>query len=118
MKKVFHNKYSFLLFLNVFLLVIGALKDVFSAIVVVVPLILPIANEYGIHPVHLAMIFLTNLEIGYITPPFGINLFIASARFERPIMQTYKASIPFLILSFIALMIITYIPYLSLMFVK
>lgn len=118
MKQVFHSKYSFLLFLNIFLLVIGALKDVFSAIIVVVPLILPISREFGVHPIHMAMIFLTNLEIGYIAPPFGINLFIASARFKRPIVQMYKSSLPFLILSVIALLIITYVPFLSLMFVK
>ncbi|MEI8346133.1 MAG: TRAP transporter large permease subunit [Pseudomonadota bacterium] len=118
MKNYLHDRYSFLLFLNIFLLVIGALKDVFSAIVVVVPLILPISREYGIHPVHLAMIFLTNLEIGYIAPPFGINLFISSARFKCPIAKTYTAVWPFLILSFIALMIITYLPFLSLMWVK
>ena len=117
MKSLFHDRYSLLLFFNVFLLVIGALKDVFSAIVVVVPLILPIAREYGIHPVHLAIIFLTNLEIGYIFPPFGINLFISSARFNRPIVDVYRSSVPFLILSFIALMIITYVPLLSLLFV-
>ena len=118
MKQVFHNRYSLLLFFNVFLLVIGAMKDVFSAIIVVVPLILPIAREYGIHPVHLAVIFLTNLEIGYIAPPFGINLFIASARFKRSIGDVYRASWPFLLLSFIALMIITYVPFLSLMWIK
>ncbi len=118
MKVYLHNRYTFLLFLNIFLLVIGALKDVFSAIIVVVPLILPIAKDFGIHPVHLAIIFLTNLEIGYIAPPFGINLFIGSARFNKPITQMYRASIPFLILSFIALMIITYVPFLSLAFLK
>jgi tripartite ATP-independent transporter DctM subunit len=114
MKEVFTNRYSLLLFLNVFLLVIGAFKDVFSAIIVVVPLILPIAKEYGIHPVHLAIIFLTNLEIGYIAPPFGINLFIGSARFKRPIFGLYRATWPFLILSIIGLLIITYVPWLSL----
>ncbi len=118
MKEIFHSKYSFLLFLNIFLLAIGALKDVFSAIIVVVPLILPVAREFDIHPLHLAIIFLTNLEIGYIAPPFGINLFIASARFKKPVLEMYKAAIPFVVLSFIALMIITYIPFLSLMWAK
>lgn len=118
MKQVFHNRYSLLLFFNVFLLVIGAMKDVFSAIIVVVPLILPIAKEYDIHPVHMGIIFLTNLEIGYIAPPFGINLFIASARFKRPIADVYRATWPFLVLSFLALMIVTYVPFLSLMWIK
>ena len=91
--------------------------DIFSAIIVVVPLITPIAAEFGVDPVHLAIIFLTNLEIGYITPPVGINLFIASFRFKRPITELYKASFPFLILLLIALFLITYIPQLSLVFI-
>ncbi len=118
MRTFLTNKYSFLLFLNIFLLIVGSLMDIFSAIIVVVPLIVPIANEFGVHPVHLAMIFLTNLEIGYITPPVGINLFISSFRFKKPITSLYKASFPFLILLLIALIIITYVPALSLMWVK
>lgn len=108
------NKYTFLLFLNVFLLIVGSVMDIFSAIVVVVPLILPIARDFGVDPVHMAMIFLTNLEIGYLHPPIGINLFIASNRFKKPITALYAASIPFLILMVIALVIITYVPSLSL----
>jgi C4-dicarboxylate transporter DctM subunit len=108
------NKYSFLLFLNLFLLIVGSVMDIFSAIVVVVPLILPIATDFGVDPVHLAMIFLTNLEIGYLHPPIGINLFIASNRFKKPITMLYSASIPFLILLVISLLIITYVPQLSL----
>lgn len=108
------NKYVFLLCLNIFLLIVGALMDIFSAIIVVVPLILPISQEFGIDPLHLAIIFLTNLEIGYITPPVGINLFISSFRFEKPVLTLYKASVPFLILLIIALGIITYIPWLTL----
>lgn len=118
MRTFLTNKYSFLLFLNLFLLVVGSLMDIFSAIIVVVPLILPIATEFDIHPVHLAIIFLTNLEIGYITPPVGINLFISSIRFDRPITELYKASLPFLFLLLIALVIITYVPGLSLMWIK
>ncbi len=114
MKEFLHDKYSFLLFLNIFLLIVGCLMDIFSAIVVVVPLIIPIANDFGVDPVHLAMIFLANLEIGYLTPPVGINLFISSFRFNKPITELYKASVPFLILLIIALAIITYIPSLSL----
>jgi C4-dicarboxylate transporter DctM subunit len=108
------NKYTFLLFLNLFLLIVGSVMDIFSAIVVVVPLILPIAKDFGVDPVHMAMIFLTNLEIGYLHPPIGINLFIASNRFKKPITALYAASVPFLILMVIALIVITYVPSLSL----
>lgn len=114
MKEFITNKYVFLLFLNIFLLMVGSMMDIFSAIIVVVPLILPIAEEFGVNPLHLAIIFLTNLEIGYITPPVGINLFISSFRFKKPVLTLYKASIPYLILMLIALAIITYIPDLTL----
>lgn len=117
MRQFLTNKYQFLLFLNVFLLIVGCLMDIFSAIVVVVPLIIPIAGEFGVHPVHLAIVFLLNLEIGFITPPVGINLFISSFRFKRPVTELYKASIPFLILSLLVLMVVTYIPELSLFWV-
>jgi C4-dicarboxylate transporter DctM subunit len=118
MKAHIDNKYTFLLFLNLFLLIVGSVMDIFSAIVVVVPLILPIARDFGVDPVHMAMIFLTNLEIGYLHPPIGINLFIASNRFKKPITTLYAASIPFLILMTIALIIITYVPALSLFWFK
>jgi tripartite ATP-independent transporter DctM subunit len=114
MKSHLTSKYSFLFFLNVFLLIVGSLMDIFSAIVVVVPLILPVAQDFGVDPIHLAIIFLTNLEIGYLHPPVGINLFIASNRFKKPITLLYSASIPFLILIIISLLIITYVPSLSL----
>ncbi len=112
------NKYTFLIFLNLFLLVVGCLMDIFSAIIVVVPLIAPMALEYGVHPVHLAIIFLLNLEIGYITPPVGINLFISSFRFKKPIIELYKASVPFLLLSLMALLLVTYWEWLSLVWIK
>ena len=89
--------------------------DIFSAIIVVVPLILPIAQEFQIDPIHLAIIFLTNLEIGYITPPVGINLFISSFRFKKPVVELYKVAVPYLVLLLIALVLITYIPQLSLL---
>lgn len=114
MKTYLTNKYSFLFFLNVFLLIVGSVMDIFSAIIVVVPLIIPVAHDFGVDPVHLAIIFLTNLEIGYLHPPVGINLFIASNRFKKPITDLYSASIPFLVLLVIALIIITYVPSLSL----
>jgi tripartite ATP-independent transporter DctM subunit len=118
MREFLHDKYSFLLFLNIFLLIVGCLMDIFSAIVVVVPLIIPIANDFGVDPIHLAIIFLANLEIGYLTPPVGINLFIGSFRFNKPITTLYRASVPFLILLIVALLIITYIPALSLFWFK
>ncbi len=114
MRTLITDKYVFLLVLNIFLLIVGCLMDIFSAIIVVVPLILPIAEQFGVNPLHLAIVFLTNLEIGYITPPVGINLFISSFRFNKPVLELYKASIPYLILMLIALIIITYIPWLTL----
>jgi C4-dicarboxylate transporter DctM subunit len=118
MRTFLTDKYSFLLFLNIFLLIVGSMMDIFSAIIVVVPLIVPIANEFGVDPIHLAIIFLTNLEIGYITPPVGINLFISSFRFNKPVTELYKAVIPYVILLLIALAIITYVPALSLFWFK
>ena len=108
------NKYVFLMVLNVFLLIVGCMMDIFSAIIVVVPLIVPVAQKFGVNPVHLGIIFLTNLEIGYSTPPVGLNLFISSYRFKRPITSLYRASVPYLIILLIALIIITYFPPLSL----
>lgn len=104
----------FLLLLNLFLLAVGFMMDIFSAIVVVVPLILPLAQRYGIDPVHLGIIFLANLEIGYIHPPIGINLFLASQRFNKPILQVFIATLPFLLLMLVWLMIVTYVPALTL----
>jgi len=105
---------QFLLILNLFLLVIGAIMDIFSAIVVVVPLIIPLANRYQIDPVQLGIIFLANLEIGYMTPPVGINLFIASQRFGKSILTLFQSSLPFLVIMFIWLLMISYIPALTL----
>ena len=108
------NPLEFMLLLNFFLLLVGAMMDIFSAIIVVVPLILPIATRYGIDPVHLGIIFLANLEIGYSTPPVGINLFIASQRFGKDIITLFKSTLPYLLIMFIWLLMITYIPELSL----
>jgi C4-dicarboxylate transporter, DctM subunit len=105
---------QFLMLLNLFLLVVGCMMDIFSAIVVVVPLLLPLATRYGIDPVHLGVIFLANLEIGYNTPPVGINLFIASQRFGKSIVTLFRASLPFLALMLIWLLVITYIPVITL----
>jgi tripartite ATP-independent transporter DctM subunit len=111
------SKYTFLLLLNIFLLVVGTMLDIFSALVLIVPLIVPIAQLYGVDLVHLGIIFLTNLQIGYCTPPVGLNLFLASYRFDRPVTTLYAASLPFLGLLLITLVIITYFPPLSLFLV-
>jgi hypothetical protein len=107
------SRVMFLVALNFFLLGVGMLMDIFSAIVVVVPLIVPIALQFGIDPYHLGIVFLLNLEIGYMTPPVGLNLFIASFRFNKPITQLYRSVLPFIGLLGIALIIVTYIPILS-----
>lgn len=107
------SKWMFLVALNIFLLVVGCMMDIFSAVIVVVPIITPIALKYGVDPIHLAIVFLTNLEIGYITPPVGLNLFISSFRFKRNIFELYRVAIPFLILLIISLLVITYVPWLS-----
>jgi len=112
------SKYTFLLLLNIFLLIVGTMLDIFSALVLVVPLIVPIAEAYEVNLVHLGIIFLTNLQIGYCTPPVGLNLFLASYRFERPILQLYGATLPFLGLLGATLLIITYFPALSLFLVR
>ncbi len=108
------NPILFLVVLNIFLLAIGCTMGIFSALVVVVPLFTPLAEAYGIDPIHLGIIFLANLEIGASIPPLGINLFIASMRFDRPVLQLYVASLPFIAILLLALAIITYLPWLSL----
>jgi TRAP-type C4-dicarboxylate transport system permease large subunit len=107
---------AFLILLNIFLLILGAILDIFSALLIMVPIILPVAVNYGIDPVHLGIIFLANMQIGYFTPPVGMNLFIASYRFNKPVTELYKACIPFMIVMLIALLIITYWPGLSMVF--
>ena len=108
------NPILFLVVLNIFLLAVGCTMGIFSALVVVVPLLTPLAAAYGIDPIHLGIIFLANLEIGASIPPLGINLFIASMRFDKPVLQLYIASLPFIAILLIALAIITYLPWLSL----
>jgi len=114
MENSIDTQLKFLLLLNLFLLVVGAMMDIFSATVVVVPLILPLAQRFGVDPVHLGVIFLANLEIGYSTPPVGINLFIASQRFEKPVLTLFRSTLPFLALMLVWLGIVTYVPMLSL----
>ena len=108
------SKLSFLILLNIFLLMLGAILDIFSAIIIIVPLILPVAVAFGVDPVHLGIIFLANMQIGYFTPPVGMNLFIASYRFQKPITTLYAATLPFMAVLMIAVLIITYVPELSL----
>jgi len=106
---------TFMMVLLVFLLILGAILDIFSATVLIVPLLLPIAAEYGIHPIHLGIVFLAAMELGYLTPPVGLNLFIASHRFEKDITEIYWATQPFLLVSLVAVIIIAFWPSLSLM---
>ena len=112
------NRIVFLVVLNIFLLAVGCIMDIFSALVIVVPLLAPIAGAYGIDPIHLGIIFLANLEIGASTPPLGINIFIAGMRFEKPILRLYLASLPFIAILLLALAVITYVPWLSLALIK
>ncbi|MFH2057410.1 MAG: TRAP transporter large permease subunit [Pseudomonadota bacterium] len=117
-QKFVTSKIVFLILLNIFLLILGAMLDIFSAIIIMVPLILPVALEYGIDPIHLGIIFLANMQIGYFTPPVGMNLFIASYRFNKPIVDIYRASIPFMLVLLLAVLIITYWPWLSLVLIS
>ncbi|MDH3776464.1 MAG: TRAP transporter large permease subunit [Desulfobulbaceae bacterium] len=112
------SKYTFLLLLNIFLLIVGSMLDIFSALVLVVPIIIPIAEAYGVDLIHLGIIFLTNLQIGYCTPPVGLNLFLASYRFDKPVVTLYRATLPFLALLMLTLIIITYFPIISLFLVN
>jgi len=107
------SRYVFLLLLNLALLVVGCFMDIYSAILVVVPLIVPLAGVFNIHPVHLGIIFLANLELGYMTPPVGLNLFLASYRFNQPMGQVYRDVLPFMLFRLMAVLLITYLPFLS-----
>lgn len=108
------GQWSFIVLLLVFLLVLGAILDIFSAIVLVVPLILPVAIQFGVDPVHLGIIFLATMQLGYITPPVGLNLFIASYRFERPVVSVYLDTLPFFFFLLLSVLIIAFWPWLSL----
>lgn len=111
------SQLTFLFLLFLFLLVLGMMLDIFSAIVIMVPIILPIAMQFGIHPVHLGILFLANMQLGYFTPPVGMNLFIASFRFQRPVTELYRATIPFFFILLATVLLITYVPWLSLVFI-
>ena len=107
------SRVMFLLLLNLFLLVVGCLMDIFAAIVVVVPLIVPLGAAFGIHPVHLGIILIANLELGFLTPPVGLNLFLASYRFKRPMLEVCRAALPMMAILGIGVLVITYVPWLT-----
>jgi len=107
------SRWAFLLTLNAFLLVVGCLMDIFSAIVIVVPLIVPVATAFGIHPVHLGIIFLANMELGYLTPPVGMNLFLSAYRFDKPVPEVMRSVIPMFVVLLIGVLLITYLPFLT-----
>jgi TRAP-type C4-dicarboxylate transport system permease large subunit len=112
-QRVIKEPWLFLLLLNVFLLIVGSLMDTYSAIVVVVPLIVPLGRAFGIDPVHLGIVFLANLELGYLTPPVGMNLFLASYRFGRPMSEVIRAVLPLLAVQLGVVLLITYVPALT-----
>jgi|TARA_B110000438_G_scaffold194314_1_gene185907 tripartite ATP-independent transporter DctM subunit len=108
------DQFTFLALLLLFLLMLGAILDIFAAIVLVVPLLLPVANQYGIDDIHLGIIFLSAMQLGYLTPPVGLNLFIASYRFDKSIATVYAATLPFFAILFLSVVLITYWPALTL----
>jgi tripartite ATP-independent transporter DctM subunit len=118
MKGAVESKYLFLLLLNLALLAAGCLMDIFSAILVILPLIAPLGQAYGIDPVHLAVIFIINLEAGFLTPPVGLNLFLASYRFKRPFMEICRYVVPFLIVQIAVILLVTYVPAISTWYAK
>jgi TRAP-type C4-dicarboxylate transport system permease large subunit len=108
------SRLTFLLVLNLFLLAVGWLMEIFAAIVVVVPLIVPLGALFGVHPVHLGIIFIANLELGFLTPLVGINIFLASYRFKRPVLEVCRAALPMMAILGVGVLLITYVPWLTL----
>jgi tripartite ATP-independent transporter DctM subunit len=113
MSETIQSKVVFLLLLNLSLLVVGCLMDIFSAILIVLPLVSPLGAAYGIDPIHLGIIFITNLEVGFLTPPVGLNLFLASYRFKKPFTQVCRHVLPFLLIQLVVVLLVTYVPFLS-----
>jgi TRAP-type C4-dicarboxylate transport system permease large subunit len=113
MESIVDSRVVFLFMVNVLLLIVGMLMDIFTAIVVVVPLILPMAYAYDIDPYHMAVIVLLNLEIGYLTPPIGLNLFMSSLRFGRSMTEVYRTVVPFICVLIFTLLVVTYVPALT-----
>jgi C4-dicarboxylate transporter DctM subunit len=118
LKMFITNKWVFLILLNIFLLITGSFLEIYASLIILVPMIIPIAEAYNINLIHLGIILLTNLEIGFLLPPFGLNLLIASLRFEKPVVSFFVPAIKFLLLSIVALVLITYVPELSLWFME
>ena len=112
------SKLTFLIMVNLFLLALGCVMDILSAILIVAPLLAPIAAQYGIHPVHFGIMFIVNLELGYLTPRVGVNLFLASYRFDRPVTMLFRVTLPFWLLLACGVLLITYIPALTLGLVR
>jgi TRAP-type C4-dicarboxylate transport system permease large subunit len=108
-----HSRWLFLLALNVVLILVGGLIEIYAAIVVVVPLLVPVGLAFGIDPVHLGIIFLVNMELGYLAPPVGLNLLLASYRFNKPILEVMHAVIPMLLVQFVGVLLVTYLPLLT-----
>ncbi len=117
-KTAISSKYVFLLLLNILLLLVGSLMDIFSAIIVFVPLLAPLGEHFGVHPVHMAIIFIANLELGFITAPVGMNLFLSAYRFDKPMSKVYRSTLPFFVVRLLAVLAITYIPIISLGFIN
>jgi tripartite ATP-independent transporter DctM subunit len=113
MQQSIRSKHLFLILLNLALLVVGCLMDIFSAILIVLPLLVPLAEAYGVEPVHLGIIFITNLEVGFLTPPVGLNLFLASYRFKKSFVDICRYVFPFLIIQLVVVLLVTYVPWLS-----
>jgi tripartite ATP-independent transporter DctM subunit len=113
MQETVRSKFLFLLLLNLSLLVVGCLMDIFSAILIVLPLITPLGLAYGLDPVHLGIIFITNLEVGFLTPPVGLNLFLSSYRFKRSFVDICRCVFPFLIIQLVVVILVTYVPFFS-----
>jgi len=112
---VITDQFTFMALLLLFLLILGAILDIFSAIVLVVPLLLPIAAQYEINQIHLGIVFLSAMQLGYLTPPVGINLFIASYRFEKSIISVYSSTVPFFLILFLSVILIAYWPSIALL---
>jgi TRAP-type C4-dicarboxylate transport system permease large subunit len=112
------SRLVFLVLLNIALLVVGCFMDIFSAVLVISPLVIPLGAAYGVHPVHLGVIFIMNLSIGFLTPPIGMNLFLASYAFDKPVMRIYKDVLPFFLVQLVVLALVTWIPWFSLAFVR
>jgi C4-dicarboxylate transporter, DctM subunit len=112
-KSTVQTQWAFLLALNFFLLIVGCLMDIFSAIVVVVPIMLPIGAAFGVDPVHMGIIFLANLELGYLTPPVGMNLYLSSYRFNKPMPEVVRSILPILLIFLAMVLLITYVPFFS-----